>query len=114
MRAPAVEWWWALDTFPARLPMLRKHNSDHQQQLTTVVTIERMMEQGESQPKDAIFGKRPGTANVEAWTAAAHSSTTAELPELCDVVERTHVLVQRAFSRSLAAAGQAFARWAQD
>ncbi|CAK0843419.1 unnamed protein product, partial [Prorocentrum cordatum] len=104
------------DDTARRLSTLRKHNSDHQQQLTTVETIGRMMEQGESQPEDVIFGKRMGTADVEAWTAAVHSSTraAAELEELRAAVERTHVLVQRAFARSLAAAGHAFVRWAQD
>eukprot|EP00959_Pyramimonas_sp_CCMP1952_P239965 5014758-Pyramimonas_sp.AAC.1 len=94
MRAPAVEWWWTLDTLLTRLPTLRRHNSDHQQQLTTVATIERMMEQGESQPKDVIFWKRMDTADVEAWFAAVHSSKSdaAEPHELRSVVERTHVL----------------------
>ncbi|CAK0825067.1 unnamed protein product, partial [Prorocentrum cordatum] len=96
------------DDTTRRLLTPRKHNSDHQQRLTTVETIGRMMEQGESQPKDVIFGKRMCTADVKAWTAAVHSSTraAAELEELGAVVERTRELVQRAFARSLAAAGQ--------
>ncbi|CAK0907505.1 unnamed protein product, partial [Prorocentrum cordatum] len=116
MRSPVTEWRRALETLVVKLLALKRHGADEAQQDTTIATIDRMVGEGMDQPREHIFGRNATSDVIEQWQLLLHVATRpdADVEDLELAAQQTQERAQRAFARSLAAAGQAFVRWAQD